>query len=502
MNHFRPLAGAVLLGAMWSTTVLAQQRLLHGTVTDFNTGGPVVSATVSVKATNIAAVTAQDGKFTLSVPLGALTLNVRRVGYQLAPVAVAPDQADVDVKLHASVIELSELVVTGQATSVSRRNLANDVATVAGEDVNRVHTETIENGLQGKVAGVIITENSGAPGGGLQVRMRGVTSIFGSSQPLYVIDGIPVSNSVIQNGLNSVTQAAAPVMLGASNQDNGVNRIADLNPADIQSYEILKGPSAAAIYGSSAANGVIVIKTRRGSPGEPRFSVTQRLGTHMLQHKVGERPFTLAQAITYDSAAGIDAASTGYALTKQIYQASGGFQDFEQQIFGDKSLSYETDLSVSGGGERTQYFVSGLDQHDNGIMYGTGYDKQGLRTNLTQLLGSKLQIQANVNFAHTLTKRGISNNDNVNVTPYFVIAGTPSFFNFNPVNGVYPKQPFFAPGTNPLQTLSQFSLPEDVYRFTGSVEATYSLLNTGRPYMRRPRCFGSRSPACLACRAT
>jgi TonB-linked SusC/RagA family outer membrane protein len=479
MNHFRPLAGAVLLGALWSTTALAQQRLLHGTVTDFNTGGPVVSATVSVKATNIAAVTAQDGRFTLSVPLGALTLNVRRVGYQLAPVAVAPDQADVDVKLHASVIELSELVVTGQATSVSRRNLANDVATVAGEDVNRVHTETIENGLQGKVAGVIITENSGAPGGGLQVRMRGVTSIFGSSQPLYVIDGIPVSNSVIENGLNSVTQAAAPVMLGASNQDNGVNRIADLNPADIQSYEILKGPSAAAIYGSSAANGVIVIKTRRGSPGEPRFSVTQRLGTHMLQHKVGERPFTLAQAITYDSAAGIDAASTGFALTKQMYQASGGFQDFEQQIFGDKSLSYETDLSVSGGGERTQYFVSGLDQHDNGIMYGTGYDKQGLRTNLTQLLGSKLQIQANVNFAHTLTKRGISNNDNVNVTPYFVIAATPSFFNFNPVNGVYPKQPFFAPGTNPLQTLSQFSLPEDVYRFTGSVEATYSLLNTG-----------------------
>jgi TonB-linked SusC/RagA family outer membrane protein len=477
MNHFRPLVGAVLLGALWSTTALAQQRSLHGTVTDLNTGAPVVSATVSVKGTAIAAVTTQDGRFTLSVPPGALALTVRRVGYQLGSVPVAPDQSDVDVKLRASVIELGELVVTGQATSVTRRNLANDVATVAGEDVNRVHTETIENGLQGKVAGVIITENSGAPGGGLQVRMRGVTSIFGNSQPLYVIDGIPVSNSVIQNGLNSVSQAAAPVLLGASNQDNGVNRIADLNPADIESYEILKGPSAAAIYGSSAANGVIVIRTRRGSPGEPRFSVSQRMGTHTLQHKIGLRRFTLAQAVTYDSAAGIDAAP--YTLTNQMYQASGGFQDYEQQVFGDKSLSYETDLRVSGGGERTQYFVSGLEQHDNGIMYGTGYDKQGLRTNLTQLVGSKLQIQGNLNFAHTLTKRGFSNNDNVNVTPYFVIAGTPSFFNFTPVNGVYPKQPFFAPGTNPLQTLSQFSLPEDVFRFTGSVEATYSLLNTG-----------------------
>src|SRR5260370_12628970 len=114
--------------------------------------------------------------------------------------------------------------------------------------------------------------------------MRGVTSIFGNSQPLYVIDGIPVSNSVIQNGLNSVTQAAAPVMLGASNQDNGVNRIADLNPADIQSYEILKGPSAAAIYGSSAANGVIVIKTRRGGPRAPPVSGAPHPRAHTARH--------------------------------------------------------------------------------------------------------------------------------------------------------------------------------------------------------------------------
>src|SRR5260370_26090401 len=178
--------------------------------------------------------------------------------------------------------------------------------------------------------------------------MRGVTSIFGNSQPLYVIDGIPVSNSVIQNGLNSVSQAAAPVLLGASTQDNGVNRIADLNPADIESYEILKGPSAAAIYGSSAANGVIVIRTRRGSPGEPRFSVSQRMGTHALQHKIGLRRFTLAQAVTYDSAAGIDAPP--YPLTNQMYQASGGFPDYEPQVFGDKSLSYQTAPRVLGGG--------------------------------------------------------------------------------------------------------------------------------------------------------
>src|SRR5260370_37933221 len=159
----------------------------------------------------------------------------------------------------------------------------------------------------------------------------------------------------------------------------------------------------------------------------------------MLQHKVGERQFTLAQAMVYDSAAGLDSSLAGnYALTRQMYQASGGFQDYEQQIFGDKSLSFETDVSVSGGGERTQYFVSGLEQHDNGIMYGTGYDKQGLRTNLTQLVGSKLQIQANANFAHTLTNRGITNNDNVTATPSFLIPPPPSFSTLPPLTALYP----------------------------------------------------------------
>src|SRR5256885_252826 len=141
-------------------------------------------------------------------------------------------------------------------------------------DVSRVHSQTVENALQGKVAGAIITANSGAPGGGLQVRMRGVTSVFGNAQPLYVVDGVPVSNTVIQNGLNAVTAASAG-RAGTSalqTQDQGVNRIADLNPGDIERIEILKGPSAAAIYGSPAGNGVALITTPPGAPGESRFS--------------------------------------------------------------------------------------------------------------------------------------------------------------------------------------------------------------------------------------
>ena len=468
----RPLVCAVALLSAPLCGVLAAQRSLHGTVTDAETGSPVAAARVSIRGSQAWASTAADGQFVVNAAQGALVLEVRRIGFVTTSVPVAANQNEIAITLKATALQLSELVVTGQATSVARRNLANNVESVAAEDLTRAHSETIENALQGRVPGAVITANSGAPGGGMQVRMQGVTSIFGRSQPLYVIDGVPVANTAISNGLNAVTAAGAG--MDASNQDNPVNRIADLNPTDVESMAFLEGPSAAAIYGSSAANGVIIITTKHGAPGPARFTITQRLGTNAESNTIGLRHFQLADAIKYDSACcNIDAATT-----TSMFQQSGGFQDYEKQVYGNNSLSYETNLQISGGTENTQYFISALNQHDNGIMYGTGYDKQGLRVNLTQLVGSKLQVKANTNLIHSLTKRGISNNDNVNVTPYFVIGETPSFFDMRPVNGVYPFNPFtFGSGDNLLQTLAQFQAPEDVFRLIGSANATYTFLS-------------------------
>src|SRR6266513_791877 len=267
----RLLVGAFLLSAAWNSAALAQ-RPLHGTVTDLDTGSPISDARVTVKGTRTATATTADGRFALMVSDSAVTLEVRRIGYQTASIPVGATQTEVAIKLKSQPLQLNELVVTGQATSVLRRNLANDVQSIGGEQLTRTHSETVENALQGRVAGAVITANSGAPGGGLQVRMRGVTSIFGNSQPLYVVDGDLVTNTAISNGLN------------AANQDNPVNRIADLNPSDIETINFLQGPSAAAIYGPSAANGVIVITTRHGVPGPARFSVVPRPGTPDLSN--------------------------------------------------------------------------------------------------------------------------------------------------------------------------------------------------------------------------
>jgi TonB-linked SusC/RagA family outer membrane protein len=451
-----------------ASAVAAQgaQRQIRGTVDDAESGQMIASAQIQVRGTTIGTLTDADGKFSVRVPEGPVTLDVRRIGYKPTTVAVAADQQEVAVHLSADVLRLNAEIITGQATSISRLNAANDVASVGSEELTRAHASTLDNALQGKVAGVEITSNSGAPGGGMQIRMRGVTSIYGNSAPLYVVDGLPISNTTTANGLNTITQG------GGSDQDNSVNRIADLNPNDIASIEVLKGPSAAAIYGSAAANGVVVITTKRGQAGAPKFSFTQRFGTNVQGHKLGLRRFNLTDAIDY--ADGVVPADTVQAW----FDRTGGYNDFEKQVFGDKSLSWSSNLSVSGGSDNTQYFMSGLAMHDNGIQYGTGYDKQSLRANLTQHVGDRLQIQVNTNLIHSLTKRGVSNNDNTNISPYVVFSATPTFFDFRPVNGVYPKNPFLSNGSNPLQTIELMTTPEDLFRFMGSVNAQYTVFTT------------------------
>ncbi len=471
MRTCRVFISAALLAIVCSPAAFAQ-RTIHGTVVDIESNAPILSVRVAVKGAPVGAYTDAAGKFTINnAPAGAITLQARRIGYGAKDIPLTADQNEITIQLKADVLQLSQMVITGQATQVSKANLANDVGTVGAEDLTHTHAQTLDDALTGKVAGAMISSNSGAPGGGMQIQMRGVTSIFGNSEPLYVVDGLPISNTTINNGLNALTQSAGG--MGQSNQDNGVNRIADLNPSDIASIEILKGPSAAAIYGSAAANGVVVITTKRGQSGKPHFSVTQRLGTNRLAHTIPLRRFSLADAEAFVGKA-VDTATA-----EQWFQDNGGFHDFQDEIYGDKSLSYETDLSVSGGSENTQYFLSGLESHDNGIMKNTGYDKQSLRGNLTQDFGSKLKLQVNTNLIHTLTKRGISNNDNVNVSPYIVFSATPTFFDFRPVNGVYPVNPFLSNGSNPLQTIALVRTPEDVYRFLGSVNATYTVFTSG-----------------------
>jgi TonB-linked SusC/RagA family outer membrane protein len=451
----------------------AQIRQITGRVTNAQTEQGISEATIAVLGTQIVAQAGTDGRFTVNAPDGDLSLVVRGIGFKRQQVLVPAGQESVDVALEPDVFKLEEIVITGQATGVEQRNLANAVSTVGAAELTRAPTSTIESALQGKIPGATIQSNSGAPGGGIQVNLRGVSTIIGDLEPLYVVDGIVISDVAIPNGANAVTQAQAGG--NPRNQDNAVNRIADINPEDIERIEVLKGASAAAIYGSKATNGVIFITTKRGQVGKPQFNMTQRFGFFSRANELGSRTFTLAEAqATFDP-----------ALVAQYFQA-GKTYDFEKEIYGHKPLSYETDASVSGGTENTRYYVSALVKDDGGIATNTGYKKQSVRSNIDQELGGGFQLSVNLNGTHSLSKRGLSNNDNAGTSPFLVFPFTPNFVNLLPtaaggdtlVASDFPSNPFER--SNPLQTFQFLTNDEDVWRLLGTSSLRWSPLRTAK----------------------
>ena len=478
MKRIRSSVYSLLMLALVSASAFAQTRLVSGRVTVEGSGESVVSASVNVVGTTLGAYTDDQGRFTVSVPAGPATLRVRRIGYTQKVVDVAAGATELNVSLVRDVLQLETQVVTGTATTVARANAANAVTVVNSEVLNKVPQQNIESALQGKVPGAVITSNSGAPGGGIQLQMRGTNTINGNYQPLYVIDGVAVNNSAFGNGLNSITGAGGAI---SSDQDQQVNRIADLNPADIESIEVLKGPSAGAIYGSQGANGVVIITTKHGRAGTPSLDVMQRFGTSSLSNSMKLRCFTQAQATDYINAN----TPTGYTGATDYFAANpyAGCTDPQSQLYGNKGLSYETSASLRGGtGDGgTTYFASAGVKHDAGITSTDGYDKQNLRLNLTQQFNSRLNLSANSEVLHTLTKRGVSGNDNNAINPLDLISGTPTFFDFSrKVNGVYVTDPFVASGANILQDQQAIQTPENVYRLIGSAKAEWSVVASTR----------------------
>lgn len=457
--------------ALFTGSLLAQERTVRGQITSAETGEPLGSAQVQVRGTTIGVIANDDGTYSLDVPAGDITLVFRLIGFRTTEVPVGPDQTTADVALQTDVLGLDEIVVTGRATGVQRRNLANAVATVSGEQLTEVPAASIEQQLVGKVAGADIQSNSGAPGGGLQVRLRGVSTIIGDHTPLYVVDGVIVSDAVTPSGLFEVTASSTDPISGGS-QDNAPNRIADLNPNDIESIEILKGASAAAIYGSKANNGVVIITTRSGEAGETRYRLSQRFGVSSMSNQLGFREFqTLEDAVA------------AFGPTAEEYWAPGRFFDHEEQLAGREPLSYETSGSITGSVGDGRFFLSGLSKHDGGIIENTGYGKQSLRLNVSQGLGSRIELDVNTNAIRTETARGFTNNDNRSISYWMTLPFTPTFVDLRETEeGVFPDNPFS--NSNPLQTAALGENDEEVWRFIGSANGELSALNTNAHQIR------------------
>lgn len=394
------------------------QITVTGTVTDATSGLTLPGVSVLIKGSQTGTTTNENGRYSLANVNQNATLVFSYLGYVTFE---TPAASTLDVSLREDRARLDEVVITGLATSVKRSNLANAVATVSAEElVGTTNPQTVDAALSGKVPGANITSNSGAPGGGFSVRLRGVTSVNGNTQPLYVVDGVFIDNSAISPGLNAVTAAAAGG--NPSNQDNASNRIADLNPDDIENIEILKGASAAAIYGALASSGVVIITTKKGAAGKTKVSFRQDFGQASISNKLGIRTFTAeTAAATYGP--------TGLAL---FNQAGGQVYNYEDEMYGNKGFLTTSNVSLSGGDEKTRFFVSGLYSDEEGIIRSTGYEKASIRANIDHRISDRFNLSITTNYINSATDRGLTNNDNAGVTYGVALSSTPSFVNLYP----------------------------------------------------------------------
>ncbi|MEZ4857573.1 MAG: SusC/RagA family TonB-linked outer membrane protein [Flavobacteriaceae bacterium] len=442
----------VLLFFLISPFLMVAQVSLSGKVNS-DKGDTVPFVNVIEKGTTNGTTTDIEGNFRIEVSNLPVVLVFSSLGYETFEQAVSASGI-VNITLKESAESLEEVVITGLATSVKRSNSANSVASLSAEDITGITPPaTLDGALYGKFPGAIVNANSGAPGGGLSVKLRGATSLQGNIQPLYIIDGVYVDNSSIAAGLNAVSAAAAGG--SASNQDNPTNRIADINPEDIANIEILKGASAAAIYGSRAAAGVVIITTKRGKSGETKFRFSQSVGWTEAINLLGVRDYTFDRVL---DTFGEDAANDF-----QTAQNNNSLVDYEKEVFGNSGLLLSTNFNMSGGNEKSRFYAGVSHNNDKGIVKNSGYEKISLRLNLDHKATDWLKFGLSSNYIYSSSNRGFFNNDNSGTTIGIALTATRPWDNLFPdENGIFPDHPNNS--SNPLQTIERVTNNEKVNR--------------------------------------
>jgi TonB-dependent starch-binding outer membrane protein SusC len=443
---------------------LSQNQTIAGKITDA-AGNPVPGASILVKGTSHGTTSDAEGNFKLTVTPNSIVI-VSFAGFTARAFRSNELGQNASIRMEEDVAHLDEVVVTGLATTVKRRNLANAVATISAKQLDEgAPAQTFDAALEGKIPGAYINANSGSPGGGISVKLRGVTSVYGNTQPLYVVDGVFVDNTATSAGLNAVTLAQSGGS-PTSSQDNPSSRIADIRPEDIENIEILKGASAAAVYGSRAAAGVIIITTKKGRQGRTKVTFSQDIGAITVRKLLGVRQFTAATAASLSS----DSA-TGVLLAQEFSaaQAAGHIYDYEKEIYGNMGLARNSVLSVSGGTEKTGVYFSVSTKDEGGIEKNTGYNNTAFRLNIDQKVGDNIKLGISTNYINSSADRGFQGNDNVGVTTGIALSSTPDFAQLHPdAQGNYPDNPFAA--ANPLQTIALMRNNEGVNRFITGVK--------------------------------
>jgi TonB-linked SusC/RagA family outer membrane protein len=433
---------------------------IAGAVTVTETGTALSGATINIPGTALEATTGTDGRYTIAnVPPGTYRVRARLIGYATAVdtgvVVTAGETASAHFQLQAQAILLDAVVAIGYG-AVQRRDLTGAVASASGEEVllKAAPTGAVSNALQGKLPGVQVLVNSGIPGSGASVRVRGSASITANSEPLYVIDGMPA-------------------MQGTGSDNPTYNPLNELDPKDMESIQILKDASATAVYGSRGANGVILITTKRGQRGEDRVTLESSYGVQSISKRIPV--LNAPQFMTLANEAYVAAGRDPRYTAAQI--ASAQSYNYPNMLL-RTAAQRDHALTLSGGDAKTRYLLSGNFLNQDGIIINSGFQRYGLRFNLDRDMSRRFRVGSNLSVARTKQSINWTENGGIGAGARGILAA----MNFDP--SLAPKT---ATGDwnlraimgeqleNPLANISEVTDQRNEWRMIGSLFAEFDV---------------------------
>jgi len=491
LNYFRRRFSLLAFALALPLFALAQKAnfTLKGTVTDAS-GDPLIGVTVLLSEPRLGTITDVSGFYELSgaVTPGNFTLQVSYIGYttytERLNISASGLNISKDITLTSDILELDQVIVTGASPTATRKQLGNNISVVGGANISNAGTVNTLAALSGKVMGAQVTQNDGNPAGGISVRLRGPSSINGSSDPLYIVDGVIVDNSST-NVINLSADAMTTGLRG------GQNRLVDINPADIERIEVINGASAAALYGSRAANGVVQIFTKRGKSGKPTVEFSSAVSMSQIRKKVfmtqhperfgvkGNDRLELAQdrlttllhlgppeATLVNQGVGfVKVGPVNRLLITDKYPVKR--YDMQDEIF-TNAMGTENYLSVNGGNDKTQYFASFGYTNNDGIIKNTNFTKYTGRLRLNQTLSEWATLSAGVSYNYSLSQ-DLPNGNNFfsPISTMFIIDNVWDITERDAVGNLRQVEQV---RVNPLTVIETFDITQRTNRSIGDVQ--------------------------------
>lgn len=490
----RALVAAALAIASPAWVPAQQAATITGRVTA-DDGRPLAAASVFIPTMNLGVTTNATGNYTFTVPAPRVTgqtvgLTARLVGFraQTVQVVLRPGTITQDFTLVSAPATLSAVVVTGAGTVSTRERLGNVINSVDSSVLRRANQpQNVVSALSGTAPNVIVNTSSGEPGASASIKIRGATSVTGTNQPLFVVDGQPIDNTTIS------TQQG-PSDFPGSGGTVSQNRAADINPSDVESIEILKGAAASAIYGARAANGVVLITTKRGRAGQTRYSLSSNSTFDRISNTIPlQRSYGLGTAGNASRCEGVDCVPV--VGSTPVLRSWGALLqgvptfDHQDEVF-KTGTTLDNNLSISGGSDRTQFFLSGGLTAQDGVLIGPNnrYNRASVRLKASHQISSQLTFGGNLNYIDS-RGRYVQKGSNVSGLLLGALRTPPEFSNapyLDEESGLHRSYRYPNPSTasltssrgydNPLFTANNPGNQSELGRFIGNVSVEWTPL--------------------------